>query len=217
MATNKPGNSDHHTLNAKPCHSAASHPSSERSPSANDVASALDKIAALNASEFAVPDAAAFAFHLSDAEALSLATITLDSADSANSHDGEKRMDANVAEAVSSLSADSLLAAATRLRDAGFDNVISYSKKAFFPLTQLCRDVCHYCTFAQTPKFIDAPFMSTDVVLAQAKAAAKLGCKEALFTLGEKPELRYSTAQQALDEMGFSSTLDYVADMAERL
>lgn len=110
-----------------------------------------------------------------------------------------------------------LMAAAAHMRDSRFRNVVTYSKKVFFPLTHLCRDVCHYCTFARTPKFIEQAYMPVDVVLAQARAAAQLGCKEALFTLGEKPELRYSTARQALDDMGFASTLHYVAHVAERV
>ena len=82
-----------------------------------------------------------------------------------------------------------LLRVAAALRDAAHGNVISYSRKVFIPLTQLCRDVCHYCTFAQTPKRLDSPYMPLEQVLESAHAAARLGCKEALFTLGEKPEL----------------------------
>ena len=103
---------------------------------------------------------------------------------------------------------------AARLRDNGHHNVITYSKKVFIPLTYLCRDVCHYCTFAQTPKHIESPFMPPEQVLASAREAATLGCKEALFTLGEKPELRYKAARQALAEMGYSSTLEYLFDIA---
>lgn len=110
-----------------------------------------------------------------------------------------------------------LLTTACQLRDQGFHNVITYSKKVFFPLTHLCRDVCHYCTFAQTPKFIEQAYMSVADVVQQAQEAKKLGCKEALFTLGEKPELRYSTARKALEEMGFASTLEYVAHVAEQV
>jgi FO synthase len=110
-----------------------------------------------------------------------------------------------------------LMAIAAELRDAGFRNVVTYSRKVFLPLTQLCRDVCHYCTFAQTPRHIDAPYMAIDDVLEQVKAAEKLGCKEALLTLGEKPELRYRVAREALDAMGFATTLDYVAAVAERI
>lgn len=110
-----------------------------------------------------------------------------------------------------------LMTIASRLRDEGFRNVVTYSRKVFLPLTQLCRDVCHYCTFAQTPRHLNAPYMSIDDVLVQVKAAEKLGCKEALLTLGEKPELRYRVAREALDAMGFATTLDYVAAVAERI
>jgi len=80
---------------------------------------------------------------------------------------------------------------AAELRDRGFRNVVTYSKKVFIPLTHLCRDVCHYCTFAQAPCTLKAPYMSLEAVLDVARAGAELGCKEALFTLGERPELRY--------------------------
>lgn len=99
---------------------------------------------------------------------------------------------------------------AAELRDRGFHNVITYSRKVFLPLTHLCRDVCHYCTFAQVPRKVKAPYMTIDEVLEVAKSGAELGCKEALFTLGEKPELRYKAAREALDEMGFASTVDYL-------
>ncbi len=111
----------------------------------------------------------------------------------------------------------SLMETAQIIRDQGFRNVVTFSKKVFIPLTHLCRDVCHYCTFAQTPKKIPAPYMSVEQVLETVKDAAKQGCKEALFTLGEKPELRYSAARKALEEMGFSSTLEYVAHVAKRV
>lgn len=110
-----------------------------------------------------------------------------------------------------------LMQAAARLRDRGFRNVVTYSRKVFLPLTQLCRDVCHYCTFAQVPRHLDAPYMSIDDAVAQVRAAEKLGCKEALLTLGEKPELRYRVAREALAEMGFATTLDYVAAVAARI
>ncbi len=108
-----------------------------------------------------------------------------------------------------------LAMAARQIRDQGFHNIITYSRKVFIPLTHLCRDVCHYCTFAQTPKKVYAPYMPVDEVLAQVKIAVTQGCKEALFTLGEKPELRYSAARNALSEMGFASTLEYVAHVAK--
>lgn len=110
-----------------------------------------------------------------------------------------------------------LMRVAAALRDAAHGSLISYSKKVFIPLTKLCRDVCHYCTFATTPKKVDAPYLSVEEVLSLAKAAEKQGCKEALFTLGEKPELRYRAAREALAEMGFASTLDYVAHVAGRV
>ena len=107
-----------------------------------------------------------------------------------------------------------LMQAAATLRDRGFGNVVTYSRKVFIPLTHLCRDVCHYCTFARTPKRIDQPFMSVEQVLEVAREGARLGCKEALFTLGERPELRYRAAREALEAMGFASTLDYLAHVA---
>ena len=110
-----------------------------------------------------------------------------------------------------------LLHGAARLRDLGFRNVVTYSRKVFLPLTHLCRDVCHYCTFAQTPRHLPAPYMAVDEVVETVRQAAALGCKEALFTLGEKPELRYRVAREALTEMGFATTLDYVAFVAERV
>ncbi|RLQ21566.1 7,8-didemethyl-8-hydroxy-5-deazariboflavin synthase subunit CofH [Seongchinamella sediminis] len=102
-------------------------------------------------------------------------------------------------------------------RDRGHGNVLTYSRKVFIPLTQLCRDVCHYCTFAQTPKKIDQPFMPVEEVLELCRQGAALGCQEALFTLGEKPELRYGTARKALAGMGYATTLEYVRDVAARV
>jgi FO synthase len=99
---------------------------------------------------------------------------------------------------------------AAQLRDRGFHNVVTYSRKVFLPLTHLCRDVCHYCTFAQVPRKVKAPYMSIDEVIEVARHGAELGCKEALFTLGEKPELRYKAARDALAAMGYESTVDYL-------
>ncbi|CAA0087951.1 FO synthase [Halioglobus japonicus] len=110
-----------------------------------------------------------------------------------------------------------LVEIAAVLRDRGHRNVITYSRKVFIPLTHLCRDVCHYCTFARTPKKIEQPYMPVEEVLALCHEGAKMGCQEALFTLGEKPELRYNAARQALQEMGFASTLDYVKEVARRV
>jgi len=103
-----------------------------------------------------------------------------------------------------------LLQQATATRRAGHGNVISYSRKVFIPLTQLCRDVCGYCTFAKAPRGVAKAYMSPDDVLAIARAGEKAGCREALFTLGDKPELRYSAAREALNQLGFDTTIDYL-------
>ena len=108
-----------------------------------------------------------------------------------------------------------LLETAAALRDSYHRNVVSYSKKVFIPLTQLCRDVCHYCTFAKPPVPGQRAYMTADEVLAIARAGAEQGCKEALFTLGDKPELRYKVARRELDEMGYASTIAYLTAMAE--
>jgi FO synthase len=108
-----------------------------------------------------------------------------------------------------------LAAVAAALRDRGHGPVVTYSRKVFIPLTHLCRDVCHYCTFAQTPKKIVAPYMTIDEVVRVAEQGAKLGCKEALFTLGEKPELRYKAAREALAAMGYGTTLEYLRAAAQ--
>ncbi len=110
-----------------------------------------------------------------------------------------------------------LMAEARGLRDSGFRNLVTYSRKVFVPLTHLCRDVCHYCTFAQTPKRVESAYMSVEDVLASVRQAVKLGCKEALLTLGERPELRYQAARDTLAELGFSTTLEYVAHVAQRV
>ena len=107
-----------------------------------------------------------------------------------------------------------LLEAAGKIRDIGHPELITYSRKVFIPLTQLCRDVCHYCTFAQVPRTLKQPYMSLDEVRKTACMAAQLGCREALFTLGEKPERRYKIARQALAEQGYTSTLEYLAAAA---
>ncbi|MDA1323216.1 MAG: 5-amino-6-(D-ribitylamino)uracil--L-tyrosine 4-hydroxyphenyl transferase CofH [Proteobacteria bacterium] len=106
-----------------------------------------------------------------------------------------------------------LLDDAGRLRDSGHGRLISYSRKVFIPLTHLCRDVCRYCTFAHPPREGEAAYLSPDQVLAIARTGAKAGCKEALFTLGDKPELRYRAAREALDGLGFETTISYLADM----
>lgn len=109
---------------------------------------------------------------------------------------------------------DALARVAAALRDRGFGRRVTYSRKVFIPLTQLCRDVCHYCSFAKSPSQLKAPYMTLDEVLAVARAGAAAQCQEALFTLGERPELRYDAARRQLDTMGFASTLDYLAHVA---
>ncbi|CAN7347619.1 5-amino-6-(D-ribitylamino)uracil--L-tyrosine 4-hydroxyphenyl transferase CofH [Variovorax sp. LjRoot178] len=110
---------------------------------------------------------------------------------------------------------DELLDEAARLRDAGHGDVISYSRKVFIPLTRLCRDVCHYCTFAASPREVPAPYLTPDEVLAIARAGERAGCHEALFTLGDKPELRYEVAREQLTALGHESTIAYLAAMCE--
>jgi len=108
-----------------------------------------------------------------------------------------------------------LMATAAFLRDQGHRNIITFSKKVFIPLTHLCRDVCHYCTFAQPPKKGEQVFMTPEQVLDIARQGAAMGCKEALFTLGDKPELRYKAARDALAALGHETTLSYLAAMAK--
>ncbi|MCP5189772.1 MAG: 5-amino-6-(D-ribitylamino)uracil--L-tyrosine 4-hydroxyphenyl transferase CofH [Pseudomonadales bacterium] len=110
-----------------------------------------------------------------------------------------------------------LCALASELRDQAHRNLITYSRKVFVPLTQLCRDVCHYCTFARTPKRIEQPYMSVEQVLQLCRSGVEQGCQEALFTLGERPELRYRAAREALRELGFADTLSYVRHVAGRV
>ena len=114
---------------------------------------------------------------------------------------------------------DELLAIAGGVRDAGLreagrPGVVTYSRKVFIPLTRLCRDRCHYCTFATVPHRLPAAFLERDEVLAIAREGAAQGCKEALFTLGDRPEERWPAARQWLDERGYDSTLDYVRSCA---
>ncbi|KOV80363.1 FO synthase [Nocardia sp. NRRL S-836] len=110
---------------------------------------------------------------------------------------------------------DALLAAAGRVRDAhllaeGRPGVVTYSRSVFIPLTRLCRDRCHYCTFATVPHKLPAAFLERDEVLEIARAGAAQGCKEALFTLGDRPEERWPAAKEWLEARGYESTLDYV-------
>ncbi|MDE3116049.1 MAG: 7,8-didemethyl-8-hydroxy-5-deazariboflavin synthase CofG, partial [Pseudomonadota bacterium] len=113
--------------------------------------------------------------------------------------------------------AEALMGVAEALTREGFGRTLSYSRKVFIPLTQLCRDVCHYCTFAQAPRNLARAYLSVDDAVTIARAGAEAGCKEVLFTLGDKPELRYAAAREALTDMGFASTLDYLAHVARRV
>lgn len=109
---------------------------------------------------------------------------------------------------------DALMRTAATIRDAGFGDLITHSRKVFIPLTRLCRDVCHYCTFATAPSHIERPFLSREEVLAIARAGRAAGCREALFTLGDKPEMRYRAAREALTALGHETTIDLLAEMA---
>lgn len=115
-----------------------------------------------------------------------------------------------------------LLMVASRLRDqglaaAGRPGVVTYSRKVFIPLTRLCRDRCHYCTFATVPGRLESAYLPPDEVLRIAREGAALGCKEALFTLGDRPEDRWPAARDWLDAHGFEDTLAYVRAMAIRV
>jgi len=109
---------------------------------------------------------------------------------------------------------DELCVEARRLREAGHGTLVTYSPKVFVPLTTLCRDVCHYCTFARPPRRGERAYLTPDEVLEIARAGAAAGCHEALFTLGDKPELRYRVAREELAELGCETTLEYLARAA---
>ncbi len=121
---------------------------------------------------------------------------------------------------------EDLCASAAKVRDAGLlaagrPNTVSYSRKVFVPITRLCRDKCHYCTFVTVPGKLRAAghgmYLEPDEILEIARQGAELGCKEALFTLGDRPEDRWPEAKQWLDERGYDSTLDYVRAMSIRV
>ena len=136
-------------------------------------------------------------------------TTILDRADA-----GERLSDADALALAECEDLPALMRVAAGLRDTAHGNFISYSRKVFIPLTQLCRDVCHYCTFAHPPRRGERAYLTRDEVLAIARAGAKAGCKEALFTLGDKPELRYRAARDELAALGHETTLSYLAEMA---
>ncbi|HST25376.1 MAG TPA: 5-amino-6-(D-ribitylamino)uracil--L-tyrosine 4-hydroxyphenyl transferase CofH [Gaiellaceae bacterium] len=120
------------------------------------------------------------------------------------SHDAFALVDADAAD---------LLAPARELREQGKGRLVTYSPKVFIPLTKLCRDVCHYCTFAAPPKRGQRAYLTADEVLAIARAGAEAGCKEALFTLGDKPERRYRVAREELAGLGCETTIEYLVRM----
>ncbi|KAA1423087.1 7,8-didemethyl-8-hydroxy-5-deazariboflavin synthase [Mumia zhuanghuii] len=136
-----------------------------------------------------------------------------------------KSLDHAEAVALASARGDDLVrlsAVATRVRDAamvaaGRPGVVTYSRKVFIPITRLCRDRCHYCTFATTPNRVEVPFLSPDQIVAIAAQGAAQGCKEALFTLGDRPEDRWPQAAEWLHEHGYDDTLSYVRAMAIRV
>ena len=106
-----------------------------------------------------------------------------------------------------------LCAAAAELRDRGRGRVITFSPKVFIPLTRMCRDFCGYCTFRQSPDETDGLYLTIDQVLSVARAGQRLGCTEALFTLGERPEQRYPEAAEWLSDRGYRTTHEYLAHM----
>ena len=112
---------------------------------------------------------------------------------------------------------EALCEEAANRRDANHPNAITYSRKVFIPLTRLCRDVCHYCTFATTPSDLPAAYLDVDEVLAIARAGASAGCHEALFTLGDRPEARYPAAARWLQQHGFDSTVAYIEHAAAQV
>ncbi|WP_083519292.1 5-amino-6-(D-ribitylamino)uracil--L-tyrosine 4-hydroxyphenyl transferase CofH [Bradyrhizobium jicamae] len=132
--------------------------------------------------------------------------------------DSLRRSDISASEVLSlvrDVSHSDMMRMAASTRDELHGRKISYSRKVFIPLTQLCRDVCHYCTFAHAPRKGQRAYLTIDEVLAIAQAGRDAGCKEALFTLGDKPELRYRHAANELHEMGFATTLAYLKKAAQ--
>lgn len=136
-----------------------------------------------------------------------------------------KTIDSAEAKALLSARGDQLkqlMSVAAQIRNAGLGQMgrpgtLTYSKKVFIPLTRLCRDRCHYCTFVTVPGKVESPFLSPDEVLDIARQGAELGCKEALFTLGDRPEDRWPEAQEWLEEAGYTSSLEYVRAMSIRV
>ena len=129
--------------------------------------------------------------------------------------EGARLSDATLFALARTATTGQLIECARARRDLGHGNLVTYSPKVFIPLTKLCRDVCAYCTFAERPRAGEDPYLSPDQVLAIARAGAAAGCREALFTLGDKPELRWAAARSSLEALGHPSTLSYLAAMAK--
>ncbi|MCU7875631.1 MAG: 5-amino-6-(D-ribitylamino)uracil--L-tyrosine 4-hydroxyphenyl transferase CofH [Candidatus Thiodiazotropha sp. (ex Lucinoma borealis)] len=110
-----------------------------------------------------------------------------------------------------------LVQAAAAIRDRGHGSLVTYSPKVFIPLTKLCRDSCHYCTFAELPKHSKHVYLQPDEVLEIAERGIQAGCHEALFTLGDKPELRYRSAANELNSLGHHTTISYLAEIAQKV
>ena len=116
---------------------------------------------------------------------------------------------------IENLPANALFELADGIRKENYRNIITYSPKVFIPLTKLCQDRCGYCTFAEPPARLEAPYMEEEEILSVAKAGRAAGCHEALFTLGERPELRYPYAKEWLSSRGYSSTVEYLVAMSK--
>ena len=143
-------------------------------------------------------------------------TMTKDSI-LASATSGRRLDDAQALALVGFEDTDALMEAARAVRDRRSGDVVTWSPKVFIPLTELCRDVCRYCTFAKTPGNVRAPYLTVDEAVDIARRGAEAGCTEALFTLGDQPERRYRAAREALARMGFASTIDYLVHAARRV
>ncbi|WP_051631019.1 5-amino-6-(D-ribitylamino)uracil--L-tyrosine 4-hydroxyphenyl transferase CofH [Afifella pfennigii] len=126
-----------------------------------------------------------------------------------------ERLDRQELAALAQSDLAALMRGAAEIRDAGHGALVTVSRKVFIPLTMLCRDVCHYCTFSRPPRPGQPIYLGREEVLKIAREGARRGCDEALFTLGDKPELRFRAAREALAELGHETTLSYLAEMAE--
>lgn len=118
-----------------------------------------------------------------------------------------------MSETFENLPTEALMRKARDVREAHWGRTVTYSRKVFVPLTNMCRDTCGYCTFVKHPDDPEAEILTPDQVLAQAKRGERKGCKELLFSLGEKPEQRYEKAQRGLAQLGYTRMTDYLADM----